>query len=67
MKPERPEAGTPVFIQIPERLGAPAFLDFLEHELIPFVDRTYRTNPADRGQTEVGLLTYAPFWRSPHG
>jgi len=25
------------------------FLDFLEHELIPFIDRTYRTNPADRG------------------
>src|ERR1700680_264886 len=22
--------------------GAPAFLDFLEHEVIPFVDRTYR-------------------------
>jgi predicted alpha/beta superfamily hydrolase len=29
--------------------GAPAFLDFLEHELIPFVDRTWRTMPADRG------------------
>jgi predicted alpha/beta superfamily hydrolase len=29
--------------------GAPAFLDFLEHELIPFIDRTYRTNAADRG------------------
>jgi uncharacterized protein len=29
--------------------GAAAFLDFLEHELIPFIDRTYRTNPADRG------------------
>ena len=29
--------------------GAPAFLDFLEHELIPFIDRTYRTNPSDRG------------------
>ena len=28
--------------------GAAAFLDFLEHELIPFIDRTYRTNPADR-------------------
>ncbi len=39
---------------IPESLGgggggAAAFLDFLEHELIPFIDRTYRTNPADRG------------------
>jgi predicted alpha/beta superfamily hydrolase len=29
--------------------GAAAFLDFLEHELIPFVDRTYRTIPSDRG------------------
>jgi predicted alpha/beta superfamily hydrolase len=29
--------------------GGPAFLDFLEHELIPFVDRTYRTIPSDRG------------------
>jgi predicted alpha/beta superfamily hydrolase len=29
--------------------GAPAFLDFLEHELIPFIDRTYRTNSSDRG------------------
>src|ERR1700690_2314992 len=26
-----------------------AFLDFLEHEVIPFVDRTYRTIPSDRG------------------
>jgi uncharacterized protein len=29
--------------------GAMAFLDFLEHELIPLVDRTYRTLPSDRG------------------
>jgi uncharacterized protein len=29
--------------------GAAAFLDFLEHEVIPFVDRTYRTVPSDRG------------------
>jgi uncharacterized protein len=29
--------------------GAALFLDFLEHELIPFIDRTYRTNSADRG------------------
>jgi predicted alpha/beta superfamily hydrolase len=29
--------------------GAAAFLNFLEHELIPFVDRTYRTIPSDRG------------------
>jgi hypothetical protein len=29
--------------------GAAMFLEFLEHELIPFIDRTYRTNQADRG------------------
>ena len=29
--------------------GAAVFLDFLEHEIIPAVDRTYRTNPGDRG------------------
>jgi predicted alpha/beta superfamily hydrolase len=29
--------------------GAAAFLDFLEHDVIPFVDRTYRTDPSDRG------------------
>jgi predicted alpha/beta superfamily hydrolase len=29
--------------------GAAAFLDFFEQELIPFVDRTWRTLPADRG------------------
>jgi predicted alpha/beta superfamily hydrolase len=29
--------------------GAAAFLAFLEKEIIPLIDRTYRTNPADRG------------------
>jgi uncharacterized protein len=29
--------------------GAMAFLDFLEHELIPFVDHKYRTVATDRG------------------
>ena len=29
--------------------GAAAFLDFLERDIIPLIDRTYRTNPADRG------------------
>jgi uncharacterized protein len=36
---------------IPDTLGsggAPAFLDFLEHELMPLIDHTYRTNPSDR-------------------
>jgi predicted alpha/beta superfamily hydrolase len=34
---------------IPGSGGGPAFLDFLEHELMPFIDRTYRTKPSDRG------------------
>jgi len=29
--------------------GAAAFLDFLEREIIPLIDRTYRTIPSDRG------------------
>jgi predicted alpha/beta superfamily hydrolase len=39
--------------------GAAAFLDFLEHEVIPFVDRTYRTVPSDRallGHSYGGLF-----------
>jgi predicted alpha/beta superfamily hydrolase len=35
--------------QYPNSGGAAVFLDFLEHELIPFVDRTWRTIPTDRG------------------
>jgi predicted alpha/beta superfamily hydrolase len=35
--------------QYPNSGGGPAFLDFLEYELIPFIDRTYRTNTSDRG------------------
>lgn len=29
--------------------GAAGFLDFLEHEIIPLVERSYRTIPTDRG------------------
>jgi predicted alpha/beta superfamily hydrolase len=29
--------------------GGPAFLNFLEHDIIPLIERTYRTIPADRG------------------
>ena len=29
--------------------GAAVFLDFFEHDLVPFVDRTYRTDITDRG------------------
>lgn len=34
---------------VPNSGGAPVFLDFLEKEIIPLIDRTYRTDPADRG------------------
>jgi len=34
---------------VPTSGGAPVFLEFLEKEIIPLIDRTYRTNPADRG------------------
>ena len=36
-------------VQEPGSGGAAAFLDFLEHELIPFIDHTYRTVVTDRG------------------
>ena len=39
--------------------GAAAFLDFLEKEIIPLIDRTYRTVPADRallGHSYGGLF-----------
>jgi hypothetical protein len=45
--------------QEPGSGGAAAFLDFLEHEVIPFVDRTYRTVPSDRallGHSYGGLF-----------
>lgn len=39
----------------PNSGGAAAFLEFFEKELIPFVDRTWRTVPTDRG-----LLGHSP-------
>lgn len=33
----------------PNSGGAPVFLNFLAEEVIPFVDKTYRTIPTDRG------------------
>lgn len=45
--------------QEPGSGGAGAFLDFLEHNVIPFVDRTYRTVPTDRallGHSYGGLF-----------
>lgn len=48
--------------------GAAVFLDFLEHEMIPLVDRTYRTNPADRGllgHSYAGLFALYTFVERP--
>jgi predicted alpha/beta superfamily hydrolase len=36
-------------VDTPGSGGGPAFLDFLEHELMPFIDHTYRTKPSDGG------------------
>jgi len=33
----------------PNSGGAPAFLEFLEHEIMPLIERTYRVDAADRG------------------
>ena len=44
--------------------GASVFLDFLEHELIPFIDHTYRTNPADRGLLGHSMGGSSPSTRS---
>lgn len=48
--PLRARDFTPTHLdQEPTSGGAAAFLAFLEKEIIPFVDRTYRTQPSDRG------------------
>jgi predicted alpha/beta superfamily hydrolase len=47
--------------------GAAAFLDFLEHELIPFVDRTWRTVPSDRGLLGHSYGGYLRSMRSSSG
>ncbi len=33
----------------PNAGGASAFLDFIEHDIMPLIERTYRIDPADRG------------------
>lgn len=49
----------------PEQGGAPAFSAFLRHELIPVIDRRYRTDPERRvlfGQSRGGyLVLYSAF------
>lgn len=48
--------------------GADAFLDFLEQQLIPFIDQTYRTNPADRailGHSHGGLFALYAMQQRP--
>lgn len=53
---------------VPGSGGAPAFLEFMEQELIPFVDKTYRTNPADRallGHSFGGLFALYALQQRP--
>jgi predicted alpha/beta superfamily hydrolase len=52
----------------PDTGGASEFLEFLTAELIPFVDSTYRTIPADRtinGYSLGGLFTLYTLFNSP--
>lgn len=48
--------------------GAEHFLGFLEHELIPFVEATYRADPTDRGllgHSYGGLFACYALWHRP--
>ena len=48
--PLRARDFTPTRVAIePTSGGAAAFLDFLEHEVIPLVERSYRATPGERG------------------
>jgi predicted alpha/beta superfamily hydrolase len=49
--------------------GGPAFLTFLEHELIPFAEQTFRIDPANRtffgGGAVGGFIVLASLFRNP--
>ena len=58
---------TPLAIE-PTSGGAAAFLDALEHDLIPLIDRTYRTDPGDRallGHSYGGLFALYALTQRP--
>ena len=53
---------------VPGSGGAPAFLEFMEQELIPLIDKTYRTNPGDRalvGHSYGGLFALYALQQRP--
>ncbi len=53
---------------VPGSGGGAAFLEFIEQELIPFVDKTYRTNPSDRallGHSYGGLFALYALQQRP--
>ena len=61
---------TPVATNVKEPSGGgERFLGFLEHELLPFIDRTYRTLPADRtivGHSYGALFATWAILERPH-
>jgi predicted alpha/beta superfamily hydrolase len=53
---------------MPESGGAPAFLGFIEKELIPFIDARYKANPAQRtlyGYSMGGLFATYTLFQKP--
>lgn len=53
---------------VPGSGGAEDFLEFLEHQLIPFVDRNFRTDPTDRalfGHSHGGLFALYALQQRP--
>jgi hypothetical protein len=67
--PLRAQDFTPTHLDLePTSGGAAAFLDALEHDLIPFIDRTYRTDPGDRallGHSYGGLFALYALTQRP--
>jgi predicted alpha/beta superfamily hydrolase len=52
----------------PKSGGAPLFLQFIEKELLPFVDKSYKTNPANRtlyGYSLGGLFASYVLFQKP--
>ena len=60
---------TPTFIkEMPGSGGAPKFLEFIEKELIPFIDKNYKANPDNRsiyGYSLGGLFTSYALFNKP--
>ena len=65
----RPRDFLPTYVaQVPESGGSDRFITFLEDELIPFIDRNYRTKP-DRilfGESNAGLFGIYSLLKKPN-